>query len=113
MPTVVCVSWGSCARFVIHRSGSFNLRRHSWSGVASTCEDAPGRGGVPRAQTVLAALRNCARGTPPRPGAWQSGSLAPTTTAAPCSNSPRFVAELRAGHAAVARGHAVGGGRSE
>ena len=37
--------------------------------VASTCEDAPDRGGIPRAQTVLASLRNCARGTPPRPGA--------------------------------------------
>ena len=81
--------------------------------VASICEIAPGRGGVPRAQTVLAALRNCARGTPPRPGAWQSGSLAPTTAAAPCSNSPRCAAELRAGHAAATRGHAVGGGRSE
>ncbi|KAB1640451.1 hypothetical protein F8C90_06215 [Ellagibacter isourolithinifaciens] len=86
--------WDSCARFVIRQSasfypqrrswsgGSFNLRRRPWSGAASACEDAPGRGGMPRAQTVLAALRNCARGTSPRPGGMRLGAGARNNVAA-------------------------------
>ena len=41
LPTVACASWGSCARFVIRRSGSFNLRRRPWSRGGFNLRDRP------------------------------------------------------------------------